>query len=507
MLQSLKNLIVVLVIAVVVFRLVKPIMLSYCSDEDFLRRRTIWFVLTIAAFLTPSPWVYGAIAVPLLLFAGRKDTNPTALYLLLLHVTPEVAIDVPVIGSLSTQLMLAIAILLPAGFRLLKSKTEPRIRGLTGMDCLLLAYLLLSSALYIHQLTPDGTFYPSTPYDFVRRLVFKVLETFLPYFVISRSNCSRRAIVDAVSAFWLSCVLMAAIGIFESLRGWLLYEVIPWNWGAPGGVFLMRGESLRAAASSGHPLALGYLLAIAFGCWLYLQEAIGSKFTRAAIFILLWLGEFAAYSRGPWICAVLIYFLFAAQRPGAVSAITKSLFVASLAAVAISFSPLAKKITSVIPFFGGHVDTGNIDYRERLWSRGWDVIWQSPFLGDQYAMTKMQDLRQGEGIIDFINMYIAELIATGFVGLSLFLSVVLIAIGAAWASSKRIRRVNVEFSLLGGALVSCILGTLFLWAFGGPDLSVVWALVALAAAYGFIGEQRNLGLITVANQGLTGSKL
>jgi O-antigen ligase len=492
--QSIKNLIVVLFIATVVFRLIKPIMLLYSPEKDFLRRRTVWYVLTISAFLMPSPWLFGAIAVPLLAIVGRKDSNPAGLYLFVLHVIPGVIITVPVVGSLTPQFMLTISILVPAAYRLLGSKTDPRIRGLHSMDWFLLGYIALSAALYIHQLAPDGTFFPSTPVDFVRRLVFFFLEIFVPYFVISRSNCNRQMIVDSVAAFWLSCVLMAAIAIFESLRSWLLYEVIPKNWGAVGGAYLMRGNSLRAMASSGHSLTLGYLLAIAFGCWLYLQMAVKSKFSRLALGTLLWLGEFAAYSRGPWMCAILIYFLFAAQKPGAASAITKSLFVGALAAIVVALSPLGQKIASVIPFFGGHIDSGNIDYRQRLWDRGWEYILQSPFFGDQYVLTKMRDLRQGEGIVDFINGYIAELLSTGFVGLSLFLSVILIGIYFAWSSSRNIRHVDAEFSLLGASLVSCLLGSLFLWAFGGPDLYVVWALVALASAYSFVGQQKDFGL-------------
>jgi hypothetical protein len=494
MLQSLKNLIVVLVIATVIFRLTKPIMLMYCLEQDFLRRRTVWYVLTICAFLTPSPWLYGAIAVPFLIMMAKKDTNPAGLYLFLIHAIPAVAITVPMVGSLSTHFMLTISILVPAAYRLRGSKSELRIRGLLLMDWLLIGYTTLTAVLYLHQLAPNGTFFPSTPTDLLRRLFFFFVEIFIPYFVISRSNCNRRTIRDSVAAFWLPCALMAAIAIFESVRGWLLYDVIPKNWGVSGGPFLMRGGSLRAMASSGHSLELGYLLAIAFGFWLYLQLAVKSKLARLALGTLIWLGEFAAYSRGPWMCAALIFFLFAAQKPGAAFEIAKSLFFAVLAGILVALSPLGQKITSVIPFFGGHVDSGNIDYREKLWDRGWDYILQSPFLGDQYVLLKMQDLRQGEGIIDFVNGYIAELLATGFIGLFLWLSIMLISSRSAWASSRSIRRVDEEFSLLGASLVSCLLGTLFLWALGGPDAYVVWALVGLASAYSFIGRQKDLGL-------------
>ena len=65
--------------------------------------------------------------------------------------------------------------------------------------------------------------------------------------------------------------------------------------------YLLRNGVLRAQVSAGHALALGYLLAAAFGFWLYLQPQIESRLKRTSIKIMLWAGLFAAYSRGPWI--------------------------------------------------------------------------------------------------------------------------------------------------------------------------------------------------------------
>jgi len=256
-------------------------------------------------------------------------------------------------------------------------------------------------------------------------------------------------------------------------------------------------------ASAGHPLVLGYLLAVAFGCWLYLQGRVQSTLVRVGFIALLWLGLFATYSRGPWLCAVLIFFLFALQKRQAASAFARSLLVGALAATVVAFTPLGDKIASVFPFLGGHLDTSNIDYRQRLWDRGWEQIWQSPWFGDQYVLKKLQDLRQGEGIIDFINGYIAQLLATGFVGLTLFLSVMAFALWPAWAASRRSRDVNEGFSSLGACLISCILGTLFLWALGGPDVPVLWALVGLACAYSFIGWKKDAGVIALQGGGET----
>ena len=42
-------------------------------------------------------------------------------------------------------------------------------------------------------------------------------------------------------------------------------------------------------------------------------------------------------------------------------------------------------------------------YRERLAERGWEIVIAHPFFGDQFPWPEMEDLRQGEGIIDIVN--------------------------------------------------------------------------------------------------------
>ncbi len=487
---NVKNLIVVLAISAVVFKFAKSTALLFSSEKDFSRRRNLWYVLTAAAFLSPSIWLYVLIAVPLLVGSGRKDSNPSALYLFLLHVVPPVATPIPLPGGaklldVSNQILLSLCVIVPAIGRLRRSKKDRDIRRLQRMDWCLLAYGILTSILYIHLLAPDGTFYPFTFANVLRRTLTFLIAVFAPYFLISRTSRNRPFILDSLAAFALPCVVMAVIGIFESARGWLLYEDIPVRWDLAGNftTYLLRGTSLRAMASTGHPLSLGYELAIAFGIWLCLEMYVESRRIRWTVSATLLLGLLASYSRGPWACAIGIYTIFVFQKPRAVSGLIKS-FLSSLFALAlISMTPLARKIADVLPFLGGTIDTANIDYRNRLWSQGWSIVRDNPAFGDQYALARMQNLRQGQGIVDFVNGYLAELLGTGFVGLTLFLVVVLAGLRKVLSASRTIKLTDQRFGMVGASLTSCILGTLFLWAFGGPDPIVLWALVALAVAY------------------------
>jgi O-antigen ligase len=194
----------------------------------------------------------------------------------------------------------------------------------------------------------------------------------------------------------------------------------------------------------------------------------------------------AAYTRGAWIGGVIVYFVFSALNPRGVTKVFKGMALAFVVAIPVLLSPLGDRIVSVLPFLGGTVDSFNVTYRERLFDRSWQVITDSPLLGDQAATLKMEDLRQGEGIIDLVNTYMGILLENGFVGMSLFLYFIFVALGRAFSMSRRQIKVDADTSLLGASLVSCIVTVLvMIWneSFGGVNAALFYALAALAVGY------------------------
>ena len=167
MLGNIKALIVVLTIAAIIFHLAKPIALRFMSGEDFSRRRLVWFVLTAVSFVSPNFWLYALVAVPMLVWANRKDSNPIALYLLMLHVIPPVDVIIPILGnnglfSLDNYRLLAFCVLLPAAIRYRKNPKDAEAGTFGAMDILLLAFGALQVALYTppdlphHLVIPDS---------------------------------------------------------------------------------------------------------------------------------------------------------------------------------------------------------------------------------------------------------------------------------------------------------------------------------------------------------------
>jgi hypothetical protein len=491
---SIKELIVVLLISIAVFKLSQPIATQYCTSKDFAGRCIAWIVLTIAVFVAPNFWVFLLVATPVLVVLGRNDSNPAAAFLFLLFLLPPMSVRLPMVGvsfliDMDFHLLLSLCLLAPTAWRLWKDKNRFRVPGLRILDVLLFAFYVLTSFLFVQPEIARGILMETTFTDCLRRVVWNLLSFFIPYFVISRTSANRAAIQDMMASFSIKCALLAAVAIFEGARSWLLYGELLSRWGAMSGGYLARGGVVRAMASTGHPLVLGYLLAVGFGFWLYLQQSVHSKALRFIVTALFLLGLLADYSRGPWVGAILIYFAFAALGPQALRKISKAIGGMFLVGLAVAISPLGTRVAGVVPYFGGTVDMGNVLYRERLFDRSWQIIMDHPWFGDQQALLKMEELRQGEGIIDLINGFIGILLNNGFVGLSLFVLFVLLGLIKAFRVSAATVKSDPDLSKLGASLVACLLGSLLMtWVAGLIDV-MTCVLIGLMAAYVDVGRR------------------
>jgi O-Antigen ligase len=489
MLSSIKALIVVLAIAGIVFRLAKPIALRFMSEDDFLRRRLVWFVLTCASFVSPSFWLYLLVAVPVLVWSYRKDSNPIGLYLMMLYVIPPVGVIIPVLGNnglfpLDNYRLLALCVLLPAVIRYRKTSHGARGGAFGAMDILLLAFGVLQIVLYTAPDLPFHFVIPDSPSNVLRRTVLFFLDTYLLYFAVSRICRSRQKMMDAAASLCLSCAVLAAIAIFERAKGWLLYVDIASRWGTEpnASFYLARGGSVRAQASAGHSIALGNLLAVAFGIWLYLKSHAQSKIHRIGVTLLLWGGLFASFSRGAWLGAAMVYFTFISVGPRAIPRLVKGTGLALVIAGLVAVSPIGDRIIELLPAKGQPADL----YRHRLAERGWDLVLAHPFFGNQFPWPEMEDLRQGEGIIDMVNSYLSISLSYGLIGLFFFLSFILLGMIRVYARARQLSHFDRDLALLGSSLTACIVGTLIMIdssSFNPGSANMLYVLAGLTTAY------------------------
>jgi hypothetical protein len=490
-----KELIVVLGIGTIAFLFLKPVALRFTAEADFNRRRNLWLVLTCVGFLTPNIWLYLVVAGPLMLWGGRKDSNPVALYLVLLHVIPPVIVPIPFPGinllfDINNYRLLSLCILVPAIWRIRKDPAAGESRALQSMDLWLLGFGVLQTLQFIRPDIPTASLLHDSLTNLLRRLFLFLIDIYALYYAVSRSCTSKTRIVDAMAAFCVISCVMALEAVFESVRHWLLYQTLalrltPGDYGMRL-AYLLRNGLVRAQVSAGHSLALGYLLAVAFGFWLYLRPQIETRLKRISVTVVLWAGLFAAYSRGPWIGAVAIYFLVVALNPKSFGRLARSTAVIVVLAGVIALTPLGQRIGAVLPFMGGSVDSGNVDYRQRLASASWNLIINHPFFGDPDYMSKLGQLRQGQGIIDIVNTYAGTALEYGLVGLSLFLGFTLIGVIKGFRSMMQIRHRDDDLARLGSCMLACIAGTMLMiyncsFVFGYEKMFYV--LAGLTAAY------------------------
>lgn len=485
--EHLRALVVILVLAGLSFALARaPACAAAMKDEDFARRRNVWFALTAAAFLAHDFWLFLLFAAALLFLTVPSEGNKLALYFFVLFAVPAIDAEIPGFGlmehffAIDYLRLLALVILLPAWLAL-RARPETEPFGRSNADKLLAAYLILQFFLQLPHTTLTET---------LRRGVFYAfLDVFLPYYVASRAARDPAALRDALMAFVLGALVLAPIALFEFARHWLLYppleEALGVNWGLLN--YLERGDGLlRAQASTGHPIILGYVLAVALGLAFYLGRFIPSTRWRKGALVLLAAGLVAAMSRGPWIGAAVMVLAFVATGPQALPRLAK-LGVAALCVVPLLLvSSAGQALVDYLPFVGS-VEAQNVTYRELLFEISLGVVLEHPFFGawDFLQLPVMQQLKQGEGIIDIVNTYLGVALAGGLLGLALFCGFFLVVLYELASAMRRAGDRDREAYALGQALFCALLGILVIIS-TTSSLTLIpivyWSIAGLAQA-------------------------
>ena len=483
--ENLRALIVILVLATTIFAFARRYVCTITGEENFARRRNLWLVLTLAAFLVNDFWLYTLVAISLLIYANRRESNPVAMFFSLLFVLPVASIQIPGMGlvnfifDLSHARILELLILIPALF-VLRRQGGNLSFGRTRVDMALAAYLLLTVLLRLRE--PSFT-------DTLRFAFYQFIDVFMPYFIISRSLKNMQDFRDALLSLVLAIMLLAPIAIFEFSKHWLLYSYVTEILKLEGGMtgYLGRDNMLRAITTAGQPIALGYLMVAGIGLYLFVQHSFEKKLVRRIGLALLAAGLIAPLSRGPWVgVIVLLIVLVATGRYPARQWITMAL-AAMLVLPLVSIIPGSQKVINLLPFIGT-TETDNVDYREKLITNSMIVIKRNLWLGsiDYLKTPEMESMRQGQGIIDIVNTYVIVALQAGLVGLGLFVAFFALALLGVYRAMRSIADRNSEEYLLGRALLGTLLAILVI-IFTVSNITIIpivyWSVAGMGAAY------------------------
>lgn len=283
-------------------------------------------------------------------------------------------------------------------------------------------------------------------------------------------------------------MVLSLIGLFEFSRSWLLYNALTDAMGMQWDIgYLSRGGSLRASVTTGQAIALGYVISVAIGFYLYLQEDVRSRLQRSLGALLLAGGLFAPLSRGPWIGAATMIVVFIGTGRKAVKRLMLLAVAAVLALPLLAIVPGGQKVLDLLPFIGT-VEVENITYRQRLIDNAVIVIQRNPWLGsfDYRNTPEMQSLIQGQGIIDIVNTYIGLALSVGLIGLALFVAFFVSVLQGIRKGMRSFPNRDDESRRLGRALLAALAGIL-VTIVTVSSITVIpvvyWSVAGLGVAY------------------------
>ena len=481
-----RSAIVIITVSYFTYWVIKQALPDFITEKEFKRWRLLLLLILCSAFLSHSIWVLNGIM--LVLFSLLIPSSPKVrviYYLLLVSLLPLSSVEIPgfagirYIFTLNYTRFLTLLLLLAV---LIKHKTNiPLFRFKT--DYFIVFYVLLLCV---------STFRDNTFTNGLRVSFMALLDILIPYLVLSRHLDNENQLNKAILALLTSLAPLALLGSFETLKHWHVYNPLKHSLAGRVNLYDMRQGALRASGITGTPIILGYIMMIGLGLLIYLKPLIKRQlyFYLAGIALISTL--LSTMARGPWVgFAAMCYAYMWTGREGIKRITLWTVSVISLAPL-LTLTPIGEKFIELLPFIGKSV-TSTVDYRKRLFEQSWIVFKRHPWFGSTTFLEtpEMESMRQGQGIIDLVNTFIAIALPYGLVGLSLFWAIFLGLLWRCYFLIKRIPAGNADLIRMGRALFAILVGILITIATVSPiDYIPVfyWTFAGIIAAYVHVAE-------------------
>ena len=485
--EYIKAFFVVSFITFTTFGLLRKFALPYITEANFYIWRNSILVISAILFLSNDFWLFLGLAFFYILYLKKKINAPSLLFFVLLFAAPIHMSKT--IGGINFEInyvrLIALIVLIPAYLKIIINPKALKF-GKHKADLFFIAYLLIYFLCDIR-----GTTFT----DGLRHLLYIFVDSFLPYYILSRTVKSIEEINVALLALFTAILVCGNIGIFEHLNQWLVYEMLNDIFGTLGSSgYLGRGDDLRAVSSTGFPIVLGYIMTLALGLFMYLKEP-KVNLSRTTIILVLAMvvgGLYAPVSRGPWVGAVILYIVFILYNKNTVKNLLKVKLSAACILVALAGTQLGDKLFNLIPFVG-ETEKHNVEYREKLFEVSMTIIERNPVLGNYYFLDEpeMVKLYQGDVSnavlkVDIVNSYIAIALAQGLVGLILFLGIFGSVLLSLVSSIRKAKKISSNYHLLGITLFAIIFSIMVMITTVSSIVIIPvinFAILGLAVAY------------------------
>ena len=416
-----------LVIVLGVLRLVAgPGLKQVMAPQDW---KAAWIFVIGTLFVSCFSWTVPLFFVTFSLWAmfaprffGQGLDGRLPAYVLLACVSPQFSMELENVGGLRDVMRLdifriiEIFILVPAAIGLLARRERPPYP----------AWLIicdLATAIYtVYWINRLFGQFSTTAMS--REGLQVILDTVLPYYVLSRGCVQPELRRRVLSVLMFGAAYQGLVGIAEGLSRHVLYAQLQYLYGVRWNILgaLTRGDWLRAQAAFSGPLVLAMLLLFGIGVWFALRPHEKSRAYTVVGLVMLG-GMLATISRGPLLAlAILVIGLVGLRFLSARRFLWLTAVFVVAAAVAWS-QGLGDQLVEAINNASGADKQAdfNVIYRQELLKTSVALIQQSPWFGVPNYLDQMTNLKQGDGIVDLVNTYLIVTLNVGIVGLALFM--------------------------------------------------------------------------------------
>lgn len=319
--------------------------------------------------------------------------------------------------------------------------------------------------------------------NFLRASLNVMIDLGLPYYVVSRGI---RSVKDVErTTLWLACgaVVFGAILGYEALRTWPMYNDLYGKYGVPMMLIVKaRAGMLRAGGPFMEPTSAAMVLAMfTLALWVC-RDHFRSWMYHMALLSIAIFGLYAPQSRGAWIGLCIAILASDMIRGRFVPLMGKMIVIGGGAMALFTAAQFSPHLSESLGLSGNSSDTS--EYRRMLLERGMEEFWRSPIYGysTPQILGRLEDLRQGEGIIDFVNTYIWIMLIGGSLGILMFVGGFVIFLGAlATSRPAQIPRLIAPTAFAFGCLLM-VAEMLIFTSFGGRPAFYLFGIFGFSAA-------------------------
>lgn len=430
--------------------------------------------LPLLAWSLPNVWLLYAAMALVVPVAARRDAQIAPLYLFALLLLPGLD-TVIVIGTLKlfdcgVHDMLGIGAL--ARLALAARRTPVAVRF--DLPAAALITLLVFAIARDTSMT-----------NALRVAITMLLDCAMPYYILSRAVSRPEDVKRCMVHLAAAAAILAVVLLYEVRTSWPVYNGL-YNAYGLNLILLVkqRGGYLRSGGPFLESTSVAMVMAwCILAAWLA-RFAFRTRLSHRVVLGLLLVGLTAPQSRGAWI-GLLLGTIVADLYRGRIAAIAGRLAgVAALGAVMVALAPAVPYLANML---GKSAETAStVDYRARLLTRGMEEYWKSPLIGysQPEVLSRLADMRQGEGIIDFVNTYLFFALVSGATGVVCFIAAFVFYIRGMLrfrgALGRADRSLAVPAFLVAGLVMP--MEMLVFTSFGGRCEVMVFVLFGLAAA-------------------------